>query len=429
MRKFAKSNGARNTTDCLELVRRLSDIGVYILFEKENINTGDMDSELILTVLSGLAESESFSISENNKWSVKHRFQNGTFKLSCPPYGFDCIDGSLVPNQQSEVVKRIFAETLAGAGTGVIASGLSADGIKPRRGVKWASCTIKGILVNEKYVGDVLMQKTFTGDNYKKHNNCGERDQYYLSDVHEAIIDRDEFERVGLLIAQRGKEKGIIKDTTKYNNRYAFSGKIVCSECDGTFKRRTHSQNKNQKYTAWCCSTHIDDSASCSMLFIRETQIQSAFVTLMNKLYAGRNIVLKPLIQSLKSLDTNNLLEKVTRLENLIEENIERRNVLSTLSAKGYIDAAIFNKQNNELKTEATNLKEQKSAITLAVSEEQSALSKSEKLFRHLNKTGPVEHFNKDLFLEFVEKVVVFSPTEIGFKLYCGICLKEEVKR
>ena len=94
------SRFARNTTDCLELVRKLIDLGIFVYFEKENINTGSMESELMLSILSGLAESESISISENNKWSIQRRFQNGTYKISSPPYGYDNINGKLKINDK-----------------------------------------------------------------------------------------------------------------------------------------------------------------------------------------------------------------------------------------------------------------------------------------------------------------------------------------
>ncbi len=90
------SRFARNTTDCLELVRKLQNLGIFIFFEKENINTGKMENELMLSILSGLAENESVSIAENNKWSVRRRFQNGTYKISSPPYGYDSVDGKLM---------------------------------------------------------------------------------------------------------------------------------------------------------------------------------------------------------------------------------------------------------------------------------------------------------------------------------------------
>lgn len=119
------SRFSRNTTDCLELVRKLQELDVPIYFEKENINTGSMESELFLTILSSMAEGESTSIAENSKWSIKKRFQNGTYKLSYAPYGYrwDGRTLRIVP-EQAEVVKRIFADVLSGKGTDAIAKEL-----------------------------------------------------------------------------------------------------------------------------------------------------------------------------------------------------------------------------------------------------------------------------------------------------------------
>jgi DNA invertase Pin-like site-specific DNA recombinase len=128
------SRFARNTTDCLELVRRLIDLGIFIYFEKENINTGSMESELMLSILSGLAESESVSISENNKWSIKRRFKNGTYKISYPPYGYDVVDGKLIVNEsQTEIVRFIFSEILSGRGTQKIANELNKQNVPPKK--------------------------------------------------------------------------------------------------------------------------------------------------------------------------------------------------------------------------------------------------------------------------------------------------------
>ena len=132
------SRFARNTTDCLEMVRKLTDLGISIFFEKENINTGSMESELMLSILSSLAESESVSISENSKWSVQKRFQNGTFIISYPPYGYENDNGTMViVPEQAEIVKEIFAACLAGKGTHAIARELNARGIKTKKNGKW----------------------------------------------------------------------------------------------------------------------------------------------------------------------------------------------------------------------------------------------------------------------------------------------------
>ena len=204
------SRFARNTTDCLELVRKLLNLDVFIYFEKENINTGSMESELMLSILSGLAESESVSIAENNKWSIQRRFQNGTYKISYPPYGYDNIDGEMVVNeQQAEIVCYIFASILSGKSTHKIADELNNRKAPTKKGGRWTATTIRGMVRNEKYTGDAIFQKTYTDVHFNRHNNKGEKDQYLIKNHHEAIISHEDYEAAQDIIEQRGKEKGL----------------------------------------------------------------------------------------------------------------------------------------------------------------------------------------------------------------------------
>lgn len=423
------SRFARNTTDFLELVRKLTDLGVFIYFEKENINTGSMDSELMLTILSSLAESESISISENNKWSIQRRFRNGTYKLSYPPYGYDYVDGHIVVNkEQAEVVKRIFSQALSGKGTQKIADGLNADGIAAKRGNHWTATTIRGILGNEKYIGDVILQKTYTDEHFNRHYNYGERDRYLIENHHEAIISREDFEAVEEVLNQRGKEKGVKKGSSKYQNRYLLSGKIKCSECGSTFKRRIHGSG-NGKYIAWCCSKHIHTVTACSMRFIREDAIYQAFVAMINKLIFGHKIVLKPLLQSLRAVNYSDNLVQMQELETKIEDNMERSQVLMSLMTKGYLEPALFNKQNNVLRKEAEMLKDQKEALSRSINGGMTMVAEVEQLLKYVAKAEFIDCFDEKLFNRYVEKIIVFSQVEIGFKMKCGVTLKERLVR
>lgn len=278
------SRVARNTTDCLELVRKLLDLNIYIYFEKENINTGSMESELMLSILSGLAESESVSISENEKWGIKRRFQNGTFIISYPPYGYANVDGKMVVvPEQEEIVKQIFTDTLAGKSTHEIAEELNGRGVATKKGGHWTPGTVNAIIGNEKYTGDVLFQKTYTDNSFNRHQNRGELDQYLMQDHHEAIISREEFELANAVLKQRGREKGNGHDTGRYQNRYGFSGRICCEECGGKYKRRMHYKPSGQ-YVAWTCVNHLKDKESCSQKYITDDALKLAFVTMMNKL-------------------------------------------------------------------------------------------------------------------------------------------------
>lgn len=211
---------SRNTTDCLEIVRTLLSLDIPIYFEKENINTGSMESELFLSILSSMAEGESASISENNKWSIKKRFLDGTYKLGYVPYGYRWKDGEiLVDPAQTEIVKRIFRELLSGKGTEAIAKELNQEQVPTKKGGRWTSTSIRDIIRNEKYTGDCIFQKTYTDSNFNRHKNDGHLDQYYVPDHHEAIISHEDFEAAAALIEQRASEKGIKKGNAKYQQR------------------------------------------------------------------------------------------------------------------------------------------------------------------------------------------------------------------
>ncbi|MEN8493488.1 recombinase family protein [Dehalococcoides sp. THU3] len=420
------SRFARNTTDCLELVRKLINLGIFIYFEKENINTGSMESELMLSILSGLAESESVSIAENSKWSVKRRFQNGTFKISYPPYGYDAVDGKMVVNEsQAEVVRFIFAEILSGNGTHKIADELNRRNVPTKKGGRWTATTIRGMIGNEKYTGDAILQKTYTDEHFNRHTNYGEKDQYLIKNHHEAIISHEDFDAAQRIIEQRGKEKGVEKYQGKYQNRYTFSGKIICSQCGGKFKRRIHSTGRHN--IAWCCSTHITDIKRCSMKYLSESDFEYAFVTMMNKLIYGHKTVLKPLLESLGGINCNDSLASIREIDRKLEENAEQRKVLVGLMTKGYLEPAVYNKGNNELLQEVERLQRQKKSLIRFINNDSQNLNEVNKLLHYTTKIAMFTNFDGDIFNRFVERIIVYSRSELGFELKCGITLKERL--
>ncbi|MGI6362107.1 MAG: recombinase family protein [Bacillota bacterium] len=422
------SRFARNTTDCLELVRKLLDLGVFIYFEKENINTGSMESELMLSILSGLAESESVSIAENNKWSIQRRFQNGTYKISYPPYGYDNIDGEMVINeQQAEIVRYIFASILSGKSTHKIADELNNRKVPTKKGGRWTATTIRGMVGNEKYTGYALFQKTYTDVHFNRHNNNGEKDQYLIRNHHEPIISHENYEAAQDIIEQRGKEKGLERQHKKYQNRYPFSGKIICGQCGGTFKRRIHSSGRHR--IAWCCSAHIANIKKCSMKYVPESDFEYAFVTMMNKLIFGHEFVLKPLLISLRGMNSDETLESIHALDKKLEENVEQRNVLVGLMTKKYLEPAVYNKSNNELLQEAERLRRQKESITRFLNNDFQNVSEVSALLQYATKASMLNGFDGNIFKRFVERVVVYSRSEIGFEFKCGITLKERLVR
>ena len=205
------SRFSRNTVECIETVRKLCDKGIHIYFEKENIDTGKMEGELLLSILSSLAESESRSISDNINWGIQKRFRNGTFKIGYTPYGYD--KGMVVNKEQAEVVKHIFASVLDGKSCRAIAKELNEKGIPTKRDGTWTGYTVNSMIKNEKYTGDAILQKTYTDERFNRHKNHGEKMKYHIVGHHEAIISHEVFDAANALITQNAMEKGIQKGT------------------------------------------------------------------------------------------------------------------------------------------------------------------------------------------------------------------------
>jgi DNA invertase Pin-like site-specific DNA recombinase len=265
------SRFARNTAIMLQVVRELKDIGVEIIFEKENIKTLSGDGELMLTVLSSFAQEESKNISDNLKWRVKKKFEKGELIINTKRFlGYDKDEyGDLVINpKEAEIVKRIFEDYLKGKGTFTIAKELNAERVPTVAGGRWQESTILNILKNEKYKGDAILQKYYTPDHLRKVSvrNKGVIDSYYIEDNHSPIISREIWEQVQIEIAKRAKAKGNkAGDTKKYTNRYPLSGMLYCSKCGSTLRRRTWNSKHSCKKIVWQCSNYIKNGKdACS---------------------------------------------------------------------------------------------------------------------------------------------------------------------
>lgn len=330
--------------------------------------------------------------------------------------------------EEAEVVKEIFKAYLSGKGTHRIADELNKRKVKSQRGASWHGSTINGILKNEKYTGDIIYQKTYTDDSYKRHKNKGEEDQYKIIDNHDAIISREDFEKVQNLIKIRAIEKGNGENTKKYQNRYSLSGKIKCGECGSTFKRRHHYQGK-EKYIAWTCSEHLRDINKCSMKFIKDRDIKLAFVTLVNKLIFGRDSILTPLLESLKIVYSKEEVEKIEKIEESLEKLKERKEVLNKLITSGVLDASIYTKENSEISREERNLLREKERSKKSILGNEDEIKELEKLIRILDKKKMIEHYEDDLFIEIIDHLQAVNRETLDFYLKCGLVLREEVKK
>ena len=387
-----------------------------------------MDGELMLSILSSLAESESRSLSQNTKWGIEKRFQNGTYKIGYPPFGYDWLDGAMVINkEQAVVVKDIFADILKGTSTGDIAEKLNQQGVTTKRRKTWHGTTIRGIIKNEKYIGDALFGKTFTDDSFKRKVNRGDKNQYFMEGHHSAIIDKETFEQAQQMLVQNAKSKNIVQEDDKYQNRYSFSGILKCGECGGTFKRRIQTKNKNEKYVAWACTTHLKDKHSCSMKFIKDEQIKLAFITMMNKLVFSHQILLKPLLADVRSTTYTVDNTQIVVLDDELEKLKQQQDNLVQFVANGYIDRPTFVKEQNQLTKQMDDLENKRKMLTVAISKGFDNLESLEELVKFTKQDQMLTSFEDTHFVIFVDEVVILSRTELVFKLKCGLKLKESL--
>ena len=310
------SRFARNTLDTLTYVRLLKDLGIEVFFEKENIKTLDSKGEVLLSILSSLAQDESRSISENSTWGIRRRFEQGKLHINHTKFlGYDKDkNGNLVINpKQAKIVKRIYEDFLDGKGANRIARDLENDGTLNWNGkAKWYEGSIRKMLTNEKYKGDALLQKTYTVDflSKKRADNNGEVPQYYVEDSHPAIIDKEMWEAVQLEMERRRNfalKYGIQKLEYATTDN-PFAGRVICGSCGRVFGRKVwNSTSEKLRRIVWQCNGKYlgKGEKGCGSRHIDDAVLYQAFVDVFNAMVEQKGYFLE---KWQKSLASNNVL-------------------------------------------------------------------------------------------------------------------------
>ena len=315
------SRFARNTVDSLTTIRKLKDHGVECFFEKENIWTFDGKGELLITIMSSLAQEESRSISENVTWGHRKRMADGKVSVAYSSFlGYDRgEDGGLVINpQEAETVRLIYRSFMDGMTPIGICHMLEERGIlTPMKKKKWSESTVLSILMNEKYKGDALLQKTFTVDFLtKKHKvNEGEVPQFYVEGNHDAIIPPPDFERVQAELARR---KAIGRG---YSGGSIFASRLVCEDCGGYYGQKVWHSNDPYRKVIWRCNQKYGKGEKCGTPTLTEEAIKALFLKAYNILMTDRESiaedcrVMADLLGNTKALD-----EKIDMTQKEIDE-------------------------------------------------------------------------------------------------------------
>ncbi len=409
---------ARNKIDCLEIVRKLKSLGIGIIFEKEGINTLTAESELMLTIFSSVAEEELVSISQNMKWSNQRRFKQGKMMIHTNRFlGYDKNkNGNLIINEeQAAIVRRIFNDYLSGMGVARIAKGL--EGIPTLTGKeRWAESTVRDVLKNEKYVGDALLQKTFTKD-FKKRRNKGDVPMYYVKDSHPAIISREDFEKAKELMAARAKSKGNNEgDRDKYQNRYPLTGTIICGQCGKPFKRHIDNCGSVAESVCWICSTYIIVGKNhCALGRVKEETIKGLFIRVFNRLYSNRGRILRDYKARLESEQTDN--GRMTKLDEEIQSLIQQERALFKM------DPNLFRTEHEELVNRLTKLQSERATLTAELIKQDSRMAKTMELEDILE--SKISEVDEDLYSKMVEKIIVRERTKLVFQFKNGLALEE----
>ena len=419
------SRFARNTVDCLEYVRQLKDLGIGVIFEKENINTLTMTSEFMIALYGSFAQAESESISKNVSWGKEKAYREGkvSFQYKYLLGYKKGADGKpeIVPNE-AETVRLIFSLYLDGYTLHNIAQTLmNQKRITATGKSEWSKGEIQRILKNEKYVGDALLKKTFTVDciTHKVVKNNGERPMYLITDHHTPIIDRDTFNRVQQEIARRSSKRKISDHTKteqgKYSGKYALSELLICGNCGTPYRRRIWTKN-GKKQVVWRCISRLEHGKKyChDSPTIKEENLHRGIIRAINNYYSCRDDIVRILKANIGSVLECQGQEEILSIEKRLKEIDQARTDLVGLIASGGCDEDKLDGEFAKLYAEEQDLNERLKMLksqNKTSAETQQKLDKVTEMIEH--EKFELETFDNVLVRKLIECIKVLSKNEI----------------
>lgn len=436
------SRFARNTVDCLNYVRTLKELGIAVIFEKENMNTLEIDSEILITMLGAFAQSESESISANVRWGIRQAMKEGKATIQYKYlYGYRKGDDGkpeIIPDQ-AEIVRKIYDLFLSGTPVRGIQEYLNANSVPNINGEsKWARSAIDSILTNEKYCGDVLLQKTYIDDciNKKVKKNTGQLPMYLVQNHHEGIISHETFDAAQAEIARRSAGKSPSKKNaptgrSRYSSKYALSDRLYCGECGTRYQRCTWRNRDGSKRIVWRCVSRVDygnkychDSPT-----LDEEPLHRAILAAINSAVKDKdNIVcnLKAAMEKELAPIAGQQLS-LSEIDNRLEQlNTEFSKVLAEASESG--NQAAYSDRFRDIMQHQTELKAQRNEIQRMLAESGKAAAHIEQC-RQAAETTPsaITEWDEALIRQVVESVTVETGSEIIVALKSGASIHQEL--
>ena len=406
------SRFARNTVDSLTTVRKLKEKGIEIYFEKENIYTLDSKGELLITIMSSLAQEESRSISENTTWGRRKQFADGKGSVAFSHFlGYDRgPDGGFVINEkEAETVRLIYDLFLAGKSAYWIAKELTRRGLKTPTGKdKWCASSIMSILTNEKYKGDLLLQKSYTADflTHKSVRNDGQIPQYYVEGHHEAIIPPETFDFVQDEVEKRKK--------VKYFSGDPFSGRIRCGCCGGYYGLKVWHSNDKYRREIYRCNNKYKADVRCSSPGILPERIRQALVAAVNalvenkdELIANIHLVAETLCDCVElEQEQAALSEELAKIERLADRLISE-------NSRTAIDQEEYNESYNSLLKRYEDTKAKYEQAVQAIEDRKVRRMQILRFAEELEKQEPIKEYDDNLWNSLVEYITVYGKDDI----------------
>lgn len=424
------SRFARDVVDALEICRQLKAKSIDVFFERENIHTLFLDSEQYFTYQAVFAQGESENISRNVRWSQHKKMESGDWLPVETSYGYQIINSEIVKDQsEQKVIDYIFDAYIDGYTAKQIADELNERGYRTRKGNMWCGSTILSILNNPIYTGELVAQKTFveTTAPYKKRVNHGEMEKYHYMENHDAYIDEDKKQKLLNILDFRRNQKSIQKNNGKYHNKYAISKSIHCQECGAVLKRIKVKKNKNEFYFAYACQNHRKNKNSCSFVAFKETDIQDAFMRMVNKLITHESI-LTHYTQDLRLIEREADQGEVKEVLALLDEKYKQAELARTRYQEDIYDKAFYEEIMTMIFDHTIQLRrhyrELKNKYDL-----QAEIQNSHYLLELLKHCEPDYLFNEKLYEIVIQEAIALDKDTIKFILINGLEIEEKVNQ
>ena len=428
------SRFARNTVDTLTAIRKLKEHGVEVYFEEQNIYTLDGKGELLLTIMSSIAQEESRNISENVTWGIRKRFADGKVSMPYKRFmGYRRGEKGIpeIVEAEAKIVRGIFRRFLEGATSTMIAKELNGAGIpcparksqlgeeetgteKDKRKIaRWSPSTVESILTNEKYKGDAILQKTYCTDYIQKtfvENDGSEIPKYYAQNSHPAIISSEVFDLAQMELEWRKSLNG------SYSGKSCFASRVVCGDCGAFYGSKVWHSTDKYRRVIWRCNNKYGGDVKCSTPHVTQEELEKAFVSVMQKVITEKDAIFAVCREVLDEvLDTSELDRIATRLQDQALGMAERVRKLIEENARVRRDQEEYQREYEALVAEHEKLSQQIQDVEVQRKDKADRRRRIEVFLRMLEEQGECRRFEPYTFGALVNKVVVRQDGKLNF--------------